>query len=223
MNLTDRAVTAPADPIFAARHQPLRGANQMATAKQKSVKAAPEGVARLYRPGVLERGLKILAKEQDEAAAKKDAPSPEGKREDPRLLAARIVAEVDLNDRLKQVRAEIATEQWKAEAKAKNEETERGRAEVFHRAYHDWLKAKAGIEDPSMEEDVAAERDRVEVEAERRFISTPAVYAWHVRQKFEAFEEILSKELVAGPRRDSVILLALGSIKQDIVNLELCE
>jgi hypothetical protein len=195
----------------------------MSTAKAKSAAAAASVQRvreRYYQPGALERGLKIIAKEQDEAAAKKDAPAPEGEREDPRLLAARIVAEVDLKDRLKQVRAEIATEQWKAE----DEETERGRAEVFHRAYHDWLKAKAGMEDPSIEEDdVAAERDRVEVEAERRFITTPAVYAWHVWQKLEAFEEILSKELVAGPRRDSAILLALGSIKQDIVSLGLLE
>jgi hypothetical protein len=28
---------------------------------------------------------------------------------------------------------------------------------------------------------------------------------------------------MSGPRRDSVILLAVASIKQDIVNLELCE
>jgi hypothetical protein len=199
----------------------------MSTAKAKSAAAAASVQRvreRYYQPGALERGLKIIAKEQDEAAAKKDAPAPEGEREDPRLLAARIVAEVDLNNRLKQVRAEIATEQWKAEAKAKDEETERGRAEVFHRAYHDWLNAKAGMEDPSIEEDdVAAERDRVEVEAERRFITTPAVYAWHVWQKLGAFEEILSKELVAGPRRDSAILLALGSIKQDIVSLGLLE
>ena len=106
-----------------------------------------------------------MAREQDEAAAKKDVPAPEGLPEDPRLLAAKIVAEVDLKDRLKQVQREIDAEQWTAEAKAK----EQGRAEVFHRAYHDWLNAKAGMEDSSIEEDdVAAERDRVQVEAERR-------------------------------------------------------
>ena len=49
----------------------------MATAKPKSTKSPPAALARLYRPGVLERGLKIIAKEQDEAAAKKDAPAPD--------------------------------------------------------------------------------------------------------------------------------------------------
>jgi hypothetical protein len=41
--------------------------------KAKSAKAVPERLRELYRPGVLEKGLKIIAKEQDEAAAKKDA------------------------------------------------------------------------------------------------------------------------------------------------------
>ena len=34
---------------------------------------------------------------------------------------------------------------------------------------------------------------------------------------------ILGDELASGQRRDSVLLLALGSIKQDIVNMELLE
>lgn len=41
----------------------------------KSAKAARGGLARFYQPGVRERGLKIIAKAQDEAAAKKDAPT----------------------------------------------------------------------------------------------------------------------------------------------------
>jgi hypothetical protein len=42
-------------------------------------------------------------------------------------------------------------------------------------------------------------------------------------QKLEAFPDILSKELAAGPRTESILLLALGSIKQDIINLDLSE
>ena len=63
----------------------------MATAKPKSTKSPPAALARLYRPGVLERGLKIIAKEQDEAAAEKDGPT---------VLAASGdsgVADVELN------------------------------------------------------------------------------------------------------------------------------
>jgi hypothetical protein len=51
----------------------------------KSAKAAPkrEYLRQLHRPGVLERGLKIVAKAQDEAAAKKAAaPTPENKPND---------------------------------------------------------------------------------------------------------------------------------------------
>jgi hypothetical protein len=52
-----------------------------ARALPKSAKTAPEReyLRRLYQPGVQERGLKILAKAQDEAAAKKAAPTPENK------------------------------------------------------------------------------------------------------------------------------------------------
>jgi hypothetical protein len=54
----------------------------MATAKPKSTKSMPAGFARLYRPGVLEGGLKIIAKAQDEAAAKKDAATPDATPQD---------------------------------------------------------------------------------------------------------------------------------------------
>jgi hypothetical protein len=37
-----------------------------------------------------------------------------------------------------------------------------------------------------------------------------------------AFEQILGDELADGLRQDSILLLALGSIKQDIINLDLC-
>jgi hypothetical protein len=52
-------------------------------------------------------------------------------------------------------------------------------------------------------------------------MTMPAVFPHHVWKKIEGFEQILSKELVAGPRTESILLLALGSIKQDIINLDL--
>ena len=36
-----------------------------------------------------------------------------------------------------------------------------------------------------------------------------------------AFEAILGEEMTIGLRKDSVLLLAVGSLKQDIINLEL--
>ena len=52
---------------------------------------------------------------------------------------------------------------------------------------------------------------------------TPSAYPDQFWQKLEAFESILGEEIMMGPRRDSVILLALASIKQDMVNMELLE
>jgi hypothetical protein len=85
----------------------------MATAKPKSTKSTPAGLARLYRPGVRERGLKILAKAQDDAAViKKEAPAPEASPQDEYItaLAAKCVAEVRFKE---------AEEKRKAEANAK--------------------------------------------------------------------------------------------------------
>jgi spore germination cell wall hydrolase CwlJ-like protein len=86
----------------------------MATAKPKSTKATPDGLARLSRPRAREDGLKIIAKAQDEAAAKRNASTPEATPKDEylRLMAEKIVAEA---------RLEVATEKRNAEADAKAE------------------------------------------------------------------------------------------------------
>ena len=52
---------------------------------------------------------------------------------------------------------------------------------------------------------------------------TPSAYQDQLWQKLEAFEAILVDEIMSGPRRDSVLMLAVASIKQDVVNLELLE
>jgi hypothetical protein len=124
-------------------------------------------------------------------------------------------------------RYEILDEKRKAKAKAdeeaKAEAPKLEASRAFAQAYHAWLAAKAGIEDPLLEEDEQPERFRAESEAERRLFTTPSAYPDQVWQKLEAFEALLSDELVSGQRRDSVLILALGSLKQDILNLELLE
>jgi hypothetical protein len=94
---------------------------------------------------------------------------------------------------------------------------------AFAQAFHAWLAAKAGIEDPLIEEDEQPERFRAQSDAERRLFTTPSAYPDQVSQKLEAFEAILGDEIMSGPRRDSVVMLALARIKQDIVNLDLLE
>jgi hypothetical protein len=188
----------------------------MATAKPKSTKSTSAGLARLYRPGVLKHGLKIIAKVQDEAAAKGDAPTPEAKPQDEyiRAFAAKCVADV---------RYEAAAEKRKAEADAKAEEPKLRASRAFAEAYHAWLAAKAETENPSVEDEEQAERFSLALPAaERRLMVTPSAYPDQLWQKLEAFEAILGDEIMSGPRRDSVIMLAVASIKQDIVNLDLC-
>jgi hypothetical protein len=42
-----------------------------------------------------------------------------------------------------------------------------------------------------------------------------------LRRGFAGAWEILGEEMTIGLRKDSVLLLAMGSIKQDLVNLDL--
>jgi hypothetical protein len=179
-------------------------------------------IRRLYRPGVLETGLKVVAESLDGAAgAKKEAPASAAEPQDEyiRALAAKIVA-----DSRYEVLAEKRKAKAEAEAVAKAEEPKLRASRTFAEAYHAWLAAKAETENPSVEDEHQAERfDLALPAAERRLMVTPSAYPDQLWQKLEAFESILGDEIMSGPRRDSVILLALASIKQDILNLELLE
>jgi hypothetical protein len=126
-------------------------------------------------------------------------------------LAAQIAAE-----------AELKRATARAESAAQAEEREIRASRDFSDAYSDWLKAKGGIEDPGVPEEEQAERYRAGSAAERRLFTTPAAWPDQVWQKLMAFEILLGEELLNGERRDSIILLSLASIKQDIHNLGLC-
>jgi hypothetical protein len=149
------------------------------------------------------------------ARALPEATEPALRDEYLRLMAEEIAAEV---------RLEVATEKMKAEADAKAEEPKLRASRAFAEAYHAWLAAKAETENPSVEDEEEAERFSLALPAaERRLMVTPSAYPDQLWQKLEAFEAILGDEIMSGPRRDSVIMLAVASIKQDIVNLELLE
>jgi hypothetical protein len=130
-----------------------------------------------------------------------------------RLQVAKIVADA---------RFEVADEKMKAEAAAKAEEPKLEACRAFAQALHAWLAAKAGLEEPAIAEEEQAGRFRAESDAGRCLFTTPAVYPDQLWQKLEAFEALLSDELMSGLRRDSVLLLAVASIKQDILNMDLC-
>jgi hypothetical protein len=114
----------------------------------------------------------------------------------------------------------IATE--RAEDAAKAEDLKMSAGREFSAAYHAWLKAKAALEDRDGDDEEATERYRAESAAERRLMASPAAWPDQVWLKLGAFEVILGEELMNGERRDSVILLSLASIKQDILNLDMC-
>ena len=129
-------------------------------------------------------------------------------------LAAKCVADA---------RYEAAAEKRKAEADAKAEEPKLKASEAFVTAHFDWLCAVASIKDPEASDEEMEERFAAETAAERRLFITAAAYPEQIWQKLEAFEDVLHDELVSGQRNNGVLLLALGSIKQDMLNLELLE
>ena len=96
-------------------------------------------------------------------------------------------------------------------------------ADAFARTHSRWLHARSAVEDPDVESD-AKMRDRINAEraTERELMTMPAVTADMLWQKLEAFEVILANELRVGPRKDSILMLALGALKTDILNLGLC-
>jgi hypothetical protein len=143
--------------------------------------------------------------------------SPEAAPQDEyiRALAAKCVADA---------RYEAAAEKRKAEATAKAEEPKLEASQAFAREFHAWLAARAGIEDPSLlEGEEQDERFRANSDAQWRLFTMPSAYPDQFWQKLEAFEVLLGEEMMGGQRRDSILLLALGSIKQDIINLDLLE
>jgi hypothetical protein len=151
----------------------------------------------------------------------KDTSTPEATPQDEylRLMAEKIVADS---------RLEVATEKRKAEkdkaaadAAQVEQDKELQASRAFTSDYHAWLAAKAGLKDPDITDDEQPERWKAESEAERRLFTTPATSGEQVWDKLTAFEQILGEELTIGLRKESILLLAVGSIKQDIINLEL--
>ena len=113
-----------------------------------------------------------------------------------------------------------------ADAKATQvEKAEQETATNFDRAYSAWLAARAASQDPSVtdDNDVLAGCICAVFEAERQLMAVPAMRSHQVWKKLEVFEAILSDELTSGVRANSILMLALGSIKADFLNLDLHE
>lgn len=137
-----------------------------------------------------------------------------------RALAAKCLADARLSveaDRRKAEKDRADTDVEKAE------EDKRWRArQAFTQAHNAWLMAKASLDGHSLEDEEMDQRLTEDCDAERRLMTTPAAYPDQLWTKLEAFELILGHELTTGLRTNSILMLALGSIKQDIVNMDLC-
>ena len=113
----------------------------------------------------------------------------------------------------------------RANARTLPEETEPlsealARTQAFGRAYARWLKALAQIEVPDAEDDEFIKGAFTEERsALRELFFVPATCAETVWAKLAAFEVDLVKERIVGEAKDSILLLGLGSIKADLMNL----
>jgi len=92
--------------------------------------------------------------------------------------------------------------------------------QAFSRAYARWLRACAQIEDPGTDdEQIIKTFFDEERAAQRAVFLIPAVCREDLWNKLEVFEVDLAREQVVGPHKDSILMLALGSIKADLMNL----
>jgi hypothetical protein len=83
---------------------------------------------------------------------------------------------------------------------------------------------RAQIQDPQSEdEDLIGGLFGEERSALRELFLVPAACSEVVWAKLEAFESDLVRERVVGEAKDFILLLALGSIKADLINLALRE
>jgi hypothetical protein len=94
------------------------------------------------------------------------------------------------------------------------------RTQAFSRAYARWLKACAQIEVPDSDDDQFMKATFAEERsALRDLFLAPAACSETIWAKLAAFEVDLIRERIVGEPKDSILLLGLGSIKADLMNL----
>jgi hypothetical protein len=151
--------------------------------------------------------------------ASNEPASPNPHDEYARLWAAKTVADLLFKEAEEKRKAEADKA---AAARKKAEEDKKWEASrAFTSAYQAWLAAKAAVKIHETDDDDMDARVEAEDQAERRLFTTPAVLGEELWDKLTAFEWLLGQELTIGLRRNSILMLALGSIKQDILNLDL--
>jgi hypothetical protein len=115
----------------------------------------------------------------------------------------------------------------RANARALPDETEpapihedSARIQTFGLAYARWLRALAQLEVPDSEDEEFVLGTFLEERAAlRELFLAPAACSETIWAKLAAFEADLIRERIVGEARDSILLLGLGSIKADLMNL----
>ena len=94
------------------------------------------------------------------------------------------------------------------------------RIQAFGRAYARWLTACAQLEVPDSEDEEFVLGTFLEERAAlRELFLAPAACSETIWAKLAVFEADLIRERIVGEPRDSILLLGLGSIKADLMNL----
>jgi hypothetical protein len=112
----------------------------------------------------------------------------------------------------------------KAQVEGDREERERlaqlAKRELFVRLYARWLGARASLEtfDDDSDEVMNAKQEALD-EAARQFLAMPAFFDWMIWKKREVLEFDLNEDALAGKRADNRTIVALASIKADLMSL----
>jgi hypothetical protein len=94
------------------------------------------------------------------------------------------------------------------------------RIQTFGRAYARWLTACAQLEVPDSEDEEFVMGTFLEERAAlRELFLAPAACSETIWAKLAVFEADLIRERIVGEPKDSILLLGLGSIKADLMNL----
>jgi hypothetical protein len=160
------------------------------------------------------------------AAATAAAPTPKGEpAKDPRIMPQKSSPESSWKSESSKSRRKSRSSNGKRTARPELRQPiskETGNLSV---AYVRWIRAHAAVKDPDLpqgdEDGVMKALYAEEGAAKRELFLLRATDAEKLSAKLEAFEHDLVEERRDGPMNDSVLLVALGGIKRDI--MDLCE
>jgi hypothetical protein len=112
-----------------------------------------------------------------------------------------------------------------AQVEGDREERERlaqlAKRELFDRLYARWLECRASLaawRDDDSDALMDAKQDALD-EAAREFLAMPAFIDWMIWKKWEVLEFDLNEDVLAGKHADNRTVVALASIKADLMSL----